>query len=126
LGSTPRVTRLEHSVGVTKLLQIVGDTIEEQIATLLDHISHTVFSHEAAAQNSLREKADMQITRNDDEAPLLLAAKHGHKQVVMILLDKGADVNPRGGWYRNALQAAIYKGHRAVMEMLVARGTKSL
>jgi ankyrin repeat protein len=107
-------------------LQIVGGTIEEQISTLLDHISHTVFSHATAAQNSLREKADMEITHDDDEAPLLLAAKDGHKQVVKILLDKGAEVKSRGGWYHNALEAAIYKGREAVMEMLVALGTKSL
>lgn len=46
LGLTPRVTRLEHSVGAMILVRRVGGTIEEQIAGLLHDISHTVLSHD--------------------------------------------------------------------------------
>ncbi|KAH6639098.1 hypothetical protein C7974DRAFT_387873 [Boeremia exigua] len=46
LGLTPRVTRLEHSVGAFILVRRVGATIEEQIAALLHDISHTVLSHD--------------------------------------------------------------------------------
>jgi ankyrin repeat protein len=61
---------------------------------------------EATAQKSLREKANTQATNDDNEAPLLLSAENGHKQVVKLLVDKGADVNARGGDFSNALQAA--------------------
>lgn len=45
LGLTPRVTRLEHSVGALILVRRVGATIEEQVAALLHDISHTTLSH---------------------------------------------------------------------------------
>ncbi|KAL4935411.1 hypothetical protein BDV06DRAFT_207072 [Aspergillus oleicola] len=45
LGLTPRVTRLEHSVGASLLVRRVGATIEEQVAALLHDISHTTLSH---------------------------------------------------------------------------------
>ncbi|KAL4770025.1 hypothetical protein BDW60DRAFT_193378 [Aspergillus nidulans var. acristatus] len=45
LGLTPRVTRLEHSVGAFILVRRVGATIEEQVTALLHDISHTTLSH---------------------------------------------------------------------------------
>ncbi|KAF2729999.1 hypothetical protein EJ04DRAFT_446072 [Polyplosphaeria fusca] len=39
-----------------------------------------------------------------------------------MLLDKGADVNAQGGRYGNALQAASYGGHEAVVKMLLDAG----
>lgn len=45
LGLTPRVTRLEHSVGAFLLVRRVGATLEEQVAALLHDISHTTLSH---------------------------------------------------------------------------------
>jgi hypothetical protein len=46
LGLTPRVTRLEHSVGAFIIVRRVGGALEEQIAALLHDISHTTFSHD--------------------------------------------------------------------------------
>ncbi|CAG5179642.1 uncharacterized protein ALTATR162_LOCUS9388 [Alternaria atra] len=80
---------------------------------------------EATAQKSLREKANIQATNDDDdEAPLLLAAENGHKQVVKLLVDKGADVNAQGGRYGNALYAASYRGHEAVVRQLLDKGAE--
>lgn len=45
LGLTPRVTRLEHSVGAFIIVRRVGGVIEEQVAALLHDISHTTLSH---------------------------------------------------------------------------------
>lgn len=39
------VTRFEHSVGTMIFVQLMGASIEEQIAALLHDISHTAFSH---------------------------------------------------------------------------------
>jgi ankyrin repeat protein len=74
---------------------------------------------EVTAQNLLREKANVQATNHDDEAPLLLAAENGHEQVVKLLVEEGADANAQGGDYGNALQAASYRGHEAVVKMLL-------
>lgn len=54
----------------------------------------------------------------------MLAAEDGHKQVVKLLLDKGAEVNVQGRVYGNALQAASQGDHEAV-KLLVAWGAKS-
>ncbi|KAL4785303.1 hypothetical protein BJX76DRAFT_183017 [Aspergillus varians] len=45
LGLTPRVTRLEHSVGALLLVRTVGASLNEQAAALLHDISHTTLSH---------------------------------------------------------------------------------
>ena len=42
--------------------------------------------------------------------------------MVQMLLDKGADVNAQGGYYNNALQAALFKGHDQVIQMLLDKG----
>ncbi|EER25392.1 conserved hypothetical protein [Coccidioides posadasii C735 delta SOWgp] len=44
-GLTPRVTRLEHSVGAFLLVRKVGARVEEQVSALLHDVSHTVLSH---------------------------------------------------------------------------------
>jgi ankyrin repeat protein len=46
------------------------------------------------------------------------ASSEGHKALVEMLLDKGADVNAQGGRSSNALQAASEGGHEAVVKML--------
>ncbi|GAB1316875.1 Putative hd domain-containing protein [Madurella fahalii] len=45
LGLTPKVTRLEHSVGAFLLVRKVGSALDEQVAALLHDVSHTVLSH---------------------------------------------------------------------------------
>jgi ankyrin repeat protein len=46
---------------------------------------------------------------------------------VKLLLDKGADVNAKGGYYGNALHAASVSGHEQVVKLLFDEGddTKS-
>ena len=39
-----------------------------------------------------------------------------------ILLDRGAEVNARGGYYGNALQVASSKGHNQVVQILLDKG----
>jgi Ankyrin repeats (3 copies) len=50
------------------------------------------------------------------------ASSNGHRQVVEMLLAKGADVNAQGGHFGNALHAASSNGHHQVVEMLLAKG----
>jgi len=53
---------------------------------------------------------------------LLIAAEEGYDHVVQQLLDRGADVNARGGLYGSAVSAASYGGHYQVMQLLLDKG----
>ena len=53
---------------------------------------------------------------------LLNAAYHGHKSIVDLLLEKGADVNEEDGYYGNAMTAASEQGHRDIVQPLIERG----
>ena len=41
-----------------------------------------------------------------------------------LLLEKGAEVNAQGGKYGNALQAASYLDHEAIVKLLLEKGAK--
>ncbi|KAL1984494.1 hypothetical protein VTN96DRAFT_9093 [Rasamsonia emersonii] len=45
-----------------------------------------------------------------------------HELVNIVLLEKGADVNAQGGYYGNALQAALARGYKEIMAMLLEKG----
>ena len=44
--------------------------------------------------------------------------------MIQMLLDKGAEVNARGGKYGNALQAASQGGHKKVIQILLDKGAE--
>jgi ankyrin repeat protein len=78
---------------------------------------------EALLLNQVGETA-LVLERRDSEGQtfLYLAAEFGHQRMVKLLLDKGADVNVKGGAYGNALQAASEGGHEAVVKLLLENG----
>jgi len=55
---------------------------------------------------------------------LYYASKAGLYKPVQILLDKGAEVNAQGGYYGNALQAALYRGYDQVVQILLDNGAE--
>lgn len=57
-----------------------------------------------------------------EQDPLLSAAHQGAWTVVLGLLEGGANVNARGGYYGNALQAASAGGHGEIVKQLLEGG----
>ena len=53
---------------------------------------------------------------------LYYASFAGLLNVVLMLLERGADVNAQGGDFCNALQAALEGGYEKVVSMLLERG----
>ncbi|KAJ0108674.1 hypothetical protein J7T55_015108 [Diaporthe amygdali] len=64
------------------------------------------------------------VTRYQGRTPIQAAAESGHEEVVLILLDLGANVNapasPSSGV--TALQAACFQGHVDLVRLLISRG----
>ncbi|KAJ7233750.1 ankyrin repeat-containing domain protein [Mycena rebaudengoi] len=64
------------------------------------------------------------------ERVVQLLLEHGADQVkgeeghgvVQLLLENGADVNTQGGYYKTALQAALWKGSMKVVQLLLEHG----
>ncbi|KZP31893.1 ankyrin, partial [Athelia psychrophila] len=54
-------------------------------------------------------------------SPLYYASSHGLENIVRRLLARGVDMEGRGGKYGNALQAASYHGHDAIVKLLLNR-----
>jgi ankyrin repeat protein len=62
----------------------------------------------------MAERAGVNAQGGRYGSALQAASSRGYRDVVQLLLDKGADVNAQGGYYDNALQAASSRGqHRS-------------
>jgi len=59
---------------------------------------------------------------NNRRTVLIAATENGHYDIVMALLNRGADVNARGLGGRTALVAAALKGHLAMVRALLEKG----
>jgi ankyrin repeat protein len=53
---------------------------------------------------------------------LLWAAEGGHKAVMKLLLEKGADVECKDKWGQTPLWFAVGMGHEAVAKLLLEKG----
>ncbi|KAK8089246.1 metal dependent phosphohydrolase [Apiospora hydei] len=84
LGLTPKVTRLEHTVGAMLLVRHVGASVAEQVAALLHDVSHTAMSHvvdfamasSSEDEGSFHEVHKMRYVRDFTPIPEILA-RHG-------------------------------------------------
>jgi ankyrin repeat protein len=72
----------------------------------------------------LRYKSRLVIRRdvNVVNQPLYYASLNGLEGVVKVLLDRGADVNEKGGYYGPAIYAALFSGHEALARLLLEKG----
>ncbi len=51
----------------------------------------------------------------------MLASDEGHKEMVELLLDRGADISDRSNRGYTSLSLASWKGHNEVVELLLYR-----
>ena len=60
--------------------------------------------------------------REEGDSPLHIAAMAGHKDIVVLLLSKGVDINARANLGRTPLHWAAWNGHYEVARILLAHG----
>ncbi|CAI7613127.1 unnamed protein product [Penicillium viridicatum] len=68
------------------------------------------------------DESDVNRPDGTESYPVMWASLNGHDRIVELLLERGADVNVRGGDYGNALQAACFGGHDKIAQKLLERG----
>ena len=89
--------------------------------------------HEAAAEGNIKrvkqhlvEGVDVNAKFKDGWTPLHMAAEGGHREIVDLLIAKGADINATAGagdgvgW--TPLHEAAEGGHKKVVELLILKG----
>lgn len=59
---------------------------------------------------------------NSGEPALIAAAWGGHDDVILFLLDHGANINRRDSCSNTALNAAAIRGHMSTAQLLLSRG----
>jgi ankyrin repeat protein len=65
---------------------------------------------------------DINLIDGTGTYPVISASLNGYEKVVLLLLEKGAEVNAQGGHYGNALQAASVRGHDKTVQLLLESG----
>lgn len=70
----------------------------------------------------LRAGANARATAGDSISPLQWAARNGHLNAALLLLDNGADVNHFHPISGTPLSGAIYGGHADMVKLLLSRG----
>ncbi len=66
--------------------------------------------------------APVNLTNDNGDTLVMLAAYHGHDQTVRILCERGADTNRLNDRGQSPLAGAVFKGEDAVVTTLVEHG----
>ncbi|KAI9764160.1 MAG: hypothetical protein M1840_008642 [Geoglossum simile] len=79
-------------------------------------------SKKDAYANWIRLRDSSKAKSLNVNSPLYYALVAGLVETGKLLLEKGTDVNAQGGYYGNALQAALLNGHDQIVQQLLEKG----
>ena len=78
-----------------------------------------------AVKQHLAAGTDVNARDSIGETPLYLAARSGRKEIVELLIAKGADVNEKDDFYGTTpLHWAAVYGHKEIAELLIGEGAE--
>lgn len=81
-------------------------------------------NHTAVVRLLVERKANVNLVGGYSFRPINIAAWHGNEEVVRLLLENGAEIDPEQPeyWYGSALGAACRRGHVEVVKLLLSKG----
>ncbi|KAL8615603.1 hypothetical protein ACOMHN_026593 [Nucella lapillus] len=77
-----------------------------------------------SVKSMIEEDAGIINVKVNGRLPIHVAADYGHKDIIKLLLDKGAKINEGDRYGITPLLAAIYEGHTACVALLLKEGAK--
>jgi ankyrin repeat protein len=86
-------------------------------------VVRTLLQHSAAHGVLLEDGADVNRTKGDGSTPLHEAATHGRLEIARLLVEHGANLDIEDNEGRTAVQIAMAKGHRDIVNLLSDRSS---
>ena len=75
-----------------------------------------------AVKDHLRSGVDINALDRYGQTALMLAAHHGHDEIVQLLVEHGADLNVTAKYTLSALMLAVVGGHENIARLLARAG----
>ena len=113
------------SVGETYIVSILLENFPELSPSQLSGplMEASAHGYSAIVKRLLHIPVDIDASAEEDFGNALHAASaSGHGPIVQTLLDSGADVNLKSGYFSTALIAATVRGHAEIVSLLLRRG----
>ncbi|HEY5853896.1 MAG TPA: ankyrin repeat domain-containing protein [Aldersonia sp.] len=97
--------------------------MEDDVADPNDRLFEMARSGDAASLGQhIDAGVQVNLTNQNGDSLLMLAAYHGHAAAVQALIDRGADVNRPNDAGQTPLAGAVFKGDDDVVDALLAAG----
>ena len=97
-------------------------TPSEDVAELAGRLFDLARSGDTAVVDYVKAGVPVNLTNGAGDTLLMLAAYHGHHDVVSGLIESGADVNRVNDKGQTPLAGAVFKSHDDVVRALIAAG----
>ena len=107
-----------------KIISVCAFLLGASIPTLAAEIHDAARRGDLAKLKSLLAKRPelLEARSEKEKTPLHFAAQSGHKEIVEVRLEKGADVNAKNIALKTALHYAAGMGHKEIVDVLISRG----
>ena len=99
-----------------------AETPSEDVAELAGRLFDMARTGDKALLEYVQAGVPVNLTNGAGDTLLMLAAYHGHHDVVSGLIESGADVNRVNDKGQTPLAGAVFKSHDDVVQALIAAG----